>query len=59
MSGRGNKESRQASDGYWGATRTVICPYCNKIRNVENIVQRKPRIKCAVCTTRSAGFKPA
>lgn len=59
MSGRGNKDSRQAAAGYWGAARTVICPYCNTIRSVENIVQRTPRIKCKVCASKAAGFKSA
>jgi hypothetical protein len=52
-----SKLSRATSDGYWNATRTVICQYCSKIRAVENIYQRKPRIKCNDCHNKAGGYK--
>jgi len=45
----GSKISKAAKEGYYNATRTVICQYCSKIRSTENLHQIKPRIKCKDC----------
>jgi hypothetical protein len=51
------KIGQAVTSGYWNATRTVICQYCSKIRSVENIHTRKPRIKCKFCHEKRQGFK--
>lgn len=51
--------SKEASEGFLKATRTVICPGCSKIRNVENLYQMRPRIKCLLCHEKSEAFKRA
>lgn len=52
-----SKLSKEASDGFLKATGTVICPYCSQIRNINNLHQVKPRIKCKPCYEKKMGFK--
>lgn len=51
-----SKLSKQVSDGFLKAATTVICPYCSKIRNRDNLYQVRPRIKCMSCHEKR-GFK--
>jgi hypothetical protein len=34
---------------YIRAMRTVVCPYCQRVRSTDNLHQTKPRIKCKPC----------
>jgi hypothetical protein len=52
-----SKLSKEVSEGFLRATTTVICPYCSKIRNKDNLYQTKPRIKCISCHEKKLGFK--
>ena len=52
-----SKLSKEASEGFLKATGTVICPYCSRIRNRNNLHQVKPRIKCKPCHEKKLGFK--
>jgi ribosomal protein S27E len=51
-----SKLSKEVSEGFLKAATTVICPYCSKIRNKDNLYQIKPRIKCISCHEKR-GFK--
>jgi len=42
---------------YIRAMRTVICPYCQRVRSTDNLHQTKPRIKCKPCFEKKQGFK--
>lgn len=53
------KLSKEASEGFLKATRTVVCPGCSKVRSVENLYQMRPRIKCLSCYEKSQAFKRA